>query len=107
MSDIQHLQEKLDHIQSLYRQWLAAKEVLERSRNELKQALKIMGELEAAYYSPEYSDLLHADAQGLLDTKTPGEYSVMSEDTIFDELIDKDQALWATLRLCIDHLDRQ
>ena len=47
-----------------------------------------------------------ADAKGLLDTKTPGEYSVLSEDAVYNVLIDKEQLLWAHLKLCIEHLQR-
>ncbi|MFB6348435.1 DUF4298 domain-containing protein [Moraxella sp. ZJ142] len=101
-----NLQAKLDHIQSVYRDWLSAKSALADAQQELERALSLIQEIETAYYSADFAALYQADAEGKLNTATEGEYSVMGEDTIYNEFIEKDQILWSMLKLCVKHLER-
>lgn len=106
MDQIKQLQAKLDETQALYREWLSAKEQADEAYAAIVHAMAVMAKLEAAYFDDAFMQLHDADAKGLLDTRTPGEYSVLSEDTVYNALIDKEQLLWAHLKLCIEHLQR-
>lgn len=98
-------QARLDQLQALYRQWLDQKAVLQTFEQQLTDALQTIASLEHAYMSDDYHELLTLDAEGLLDTTTDGEYSVLSEDTLYDETIAKQELLWRLLRLCVQTLD--
>lgn len=99
-------QARLDQLQSLYRQWLDQKSQLDTLERHLTAALETITALERAYMSDDYHELLALDAKGLLDTTTDGEYSVLSEDTLYNEIIAKEVMLWQLLRLCVQALDR-
>ncbi|OOS06015.1 protein of unknown function [Moraxella cuniculi DSM 21768] len=98
-------QATLDAAQALYREWLAAKSALQNTREQLEHALAVMEKLQQTYYSPAFNELYDADERGELNTTTQGEYSVMSQDTIYNEFIEKDQELWRLLKLCVQHLE--
>lgn len=101
-----NLQAKLDETQALYREWLDAKQQADEAYAAIEHAMAVMKKLEAAYFDETFIQLHDADAKGLLDTTTLGEYSVLSEDAVYNALIDKEQLLWAHLKLCIEHLQR-
>ncbi len=101
-----HHQARLDALQDTYRQWLALKPALYEAKDTLSHAMQLMQQLEHSYFGAEFAELMNADNQGTLDTRTPGEYSVLGEDTIWNELAEKDELLWSILKLCIAHLDK-
>ena len=82
-------QQTLDHAQALYRRWLELLPRLEAAQREWQQAEAVMTELDA-FYARDYLPLRDAEAAGLpLSLHTAGEYSVLSEDAIFDALGDR------------------
>lgn len=99
-------QARLDALQETYRQWLALKPELYQAKDTLSHAMQLMQQLEHSYFGDEFGELMDADSQGILDTRTDGEYSVLGEDTIWNELAEKDELLWSILKLCIAHLDK-
>lgn len=103
----QAAQEKIHHIQALYRQWLEILPRLEQAYADWQTALAISDELEAFYFDGEYSVLFDALQAGLpVDLTTEGEYSVMSEDALWEAFGEKDRLLWQLLRLSAAKLDR-
>lgn len=106
-NEIQAMQQRLDEIQALYREWLALQPKLEQARTEWQHSVAIMQKLETFYTNGEYGQLNDAvDAGADLDLATQGEYSVLSEDALWDALGEQDQQLWALLRFAVKHLDR-
>ena len=87
--DRQQAQARLNEVQALYREWLAA----------------LIAQLED-FYAHEYLPLHDAVAGGLaLDERTEGEYRVLSEDAIFDALGDANRLAWGWMRLAMAALD--
>lgn len=106
-SSTQSMQQRLDEVQALYREWLACQPKLEQAQKDWQHSVAIMQKLEAFYTNGEYRQLNDAvDAGADLDLTTQGEYSVLSEDALWDALGEQDQQLWALLRFAVKHLDR-
>lgn len=100
-------QQKIHHIQKLYREWLELEPKLAQAQKDWQHAIAIMSELEAFYFDGEWGQLHQAMEEGFqADLTTDGEYSVMGEDTLWNAFHDKDAKLWAMLRFAIKHLDR-
>ena len=100
-------EQKIHHIQKLYREWLELEPRLAQAQKDWQHAITIMNELEAFYFNGEYGELYQAIEDGLqVDLTTDGEYSVMGEDTLWNAFHDKDVRLWQLLRFAVKHLDR-
>ena len=98
-------QQTLDRAQALYRRWLELLPRLEAAQREWQQAEAVMTELDA-FYARDYLPLRDAEAAGLpLSLHTAGEYSVLSEDAIFDALSERHRLAWQWLRLATAALD--
>lgn len=103
----QSAQQKIDHIQALYRQWLQLSDELDQAYQTWQQAMAVMKELETFYFDGEYLALSQAIDEGLkVDLTTQGEYSVMSEDALWNAFYDKEVKLWQMLRFATKHLDK-
>lgn len=98
-------QQTLNRAQALYRRWLELLPRLEAAQREWQQAEAVMAELDA-FYARDYLPLRDAAAGGLpLSQTTAGEYSVLSEDAIFDALSERHRLAWQWLRLATAALD--
>lgn len=101
------VQNRIDEIQAVYREWLALQDKLTQAKQDLAQSAKLMGQLEQFYFDGEYRDIYEQIENGLaVDLKTDGEYSVMGEDTIWNAKHEFDSTLWDFLRFCVKHLDK-
>ena len=104
--DLQQAQRRIDEIQSLYRQWLRLLPALQAAQRQWRQASGLMRQLED-FYEQEYGPLNQAIAAGLpVDLRTEGEYSVMSEDALYDAFGERQNLAWAWMRLAMKDLDR-
>lgn len=104
-TELQQAQARLDEVQALYREWLALAPRLEAAQAEWRQAAAVMAQLNT-FYDREYLPLRDAVEAGLpLDERTPGEYSVLSEDALFDAFSEAHQLAWGWMRLAMASLD--
>lgn len=104
--DLQQAQRRIDEIQSLYRQWLRLLPALQAAQRQWRQASGLMRQLED-FYEQEYGPLNQAISAGLpVDLRTEGEYSVMSEDALYDAFGERQNLAWAWMRLAMKDLDR-
>ena len=98
-------QQRIDEIQALYRRWLQLLPQLEAAQQQWRQAAQIMTELDK-FYAAEYMAYTNAVADGLpVSLRTEGEYSVLSEDALFDAFADYTRLAWQQLRDATAALD--
>lgn len=103
----QPTQQRLDEIQALYREWTLLLPKLEAARQDWQRGDTIMRELATFYFGGEYHACLEAEEQGWQpDLTTQGEYSVLSEDALWDAYGDQQTLAWQWMRDCIETLDR-
>lgn len=103
-----HSQQRIDEIQAIYREWLALQPKLEQAEKDWKKSVKLMEKLEDFYLQGEYRAIFDKLESGEnLDLTTEGEYSVMSEDAIWNAMHDQQQQLWQLLRFAVKNLDKQ
>ncbi|UXZ04403.1 DUF4298 domain-containing protein [Moraxella nasicaprae] len=100
-------QTRINEIQAVYKEWLALHERLETAKQDLAKSAELMGKLEDFYFDGEWRELYEKIENGeQFDLTTDGEYSVMSEDTIWNAIHDHDSTLWDFMRFCVKHLDK-
>ncbi|PSJ80516.1 DUF4298 domain-containing protein [Neisseria iguanae] len=100
-------QQQLAEIQALYREWTELLPKLKAARRDWQRGDAIMRELAAFYFGGEYLACLEAKEQGWQpDLTTQGEYSVLSEDALWDAYGDQQALAWQWMRDCIETLDR-
>lgn len=107
MIDIQEAQRRLDEIQSLYREWLRLLPKLEAAQEEWRKAAEIVRELDV-FYTREYNRYYGEIENGLPvspATETEGEYSIMSQDALYDALGEHYRVSWEWMRLAVAALD--
>lgn len=115
LPSLQSTQQRINEIQAIYRDWLDLQPKLRQAQADWQKSVDLMAQLEAFYSGGEYQSLYEAmehrensEKSGLtLDLTTQGEYSVMSEDAIWNAMGDEQQALWWLLRFAVKHLDKQ
>ncbi|MDO4696077.1 MAG: DUF4298 domain-containing protein [Neisseria sp.] len=111
--DQQSAQRRVDEIQAVYREWLALQPKLERAEQDWRRSIELMAEMEAFYFgeaesSSDYSLLHEAEEQGLaLDWTTEGEYSVLSEDALWNAFHEQQTLAWRRLRSALAVLDKE
>ena len=77
-------QERIDCIQSLYREWERLLPELEAAQEQWQHAMQLMREM-SDFYDREYMPLHQAIENGLpVSLATEGEYSIMSEDALWN-----------------------
>lgn len=88
------MQQKISHYQALYREWLALQADNEKLMANLHRQNAITDELSAFYFNhhgqsdwQRYYEALENGAN--VDLITDGEYSVMSQDTLWDMFCDE------------------
>lgn len=100
-------QQRIDEVQAIYREWLALQPKLVQAQKDWKKSVKLMAQLEAFYLQGEYRDLFERLEHGEdLNLTTEGEYSVMSEDAIWNAIQEQQQQLWQLLHFAVKHLDK-
>lgn len=99
-------QQRIDEIQADYQQWLALQKKLKQAEKDWKKSIKLMENMQTFYFEGEFQHYYQQIEQGLdVNLATDGEYSVMSEDTIWNAMHEQDQALWRMLRFAVKQLD--
>ncbi|ULJ62192.1 DUF4298 domain-containing protein [Wielerella bovis] len=102
------MQNEINRIQALYREWLQLYEKLQDSQRDWQRSREIMDELNQFYFQGKFREFCERIEQGEdVDLRTEGEYSVMSEDTLWNAFHEHQQLAWARLRGAIDVLDKQ
>lgn len=100
-------QQRLDEIQALYREWTQLLPKLEAARRDWQRGEAIMRALAAFYFDGEYRAYLEAEEQGQrFDLATPGEYSVLSEDALWNAYGEQQTLAWQWMRDAVETLDR-
>lgn len=105
MIDIEEAQHRIDEIQSLYREWLRLLPELEAAQDEWRKAAEIVRKLDG-FYSGEYNRYYTEIENGLpVSLETEGEYSIMSQDALYDAFGDHYRLSWEWMRLAVASLD--
>lgn len=100
-------QKRIDQIQDLYREWQGLLPQLEAAQNQWLHAMEVAQQL-AGFYENEYQTYHLAIENGLeISWKTEGEYSILSEDTLWNMLQEHYELSWFWLRAAIRQLDPQ
>lgn len=100
-------QTRINEIQAIYKEWLDVQERLAIAKQDLVKSNELMKELEKFYFNGEYREIFEQIENGEpFDLTTDGEYSVMSEDTLWNAIADHDSTLWDFMRFCIKQLDK-
>ncbi len=105
MIDIEEAQRRIDEIQSLYREWLRLLPKLEAAQDEWRKAAEIVRKFDG-FYSGEYNRYYTEIENGLpVSLETEGEYSIMSQDALYDAFGDHYRLSWEWMRLAVASLD--
>lgn len=105
MIDVEEAQRRIDEIQSLYREWLRLLPKLEAAQDEWRKAAEIVRKLDG-FYSGEYNRYYTEIENGLpVSLETEGEYSIMSQDALYDAFGDHYRLSWEWMRLAVASLD--
>lgn len=105
MIDIEEAQRRIDEIQSLYREWLRLLPELEAAQDEWRKAAEIIRKLDG-FYSGEYNRYYTEIENGMpVSLETEGEYSIMSQDALYDAFGDHYRLSWEWMRLAVASLD--
>ncbi len=100
------MQKRIDEIQSKYREWCHLLPQLEEDLKRWKHAVALIRDMDN-FYTHEYQACHRAIEDGAeLDLRTEGEYSIMSEDALWNALGEFHQLAWLYLRSSVDALDR-
>lgn len=100
------MQKRIDEIQSKYREWCELLPQLEADIARWKHAASLMQDMDE-FYTHEYQACHQAIEEGAdVDLRTQGEYSIMSEDALWNALGEFHQLAWEYLRSSVNALDR-
>ena len=100
------MQKRIDEIQSKYREWCKLLPQLEADIARWKHAASLMQDMDD-FYTNEYQACHQAIEEGAdVDLRTQGEYSIMSEDALWNALGEFHQLAWEYLRSSVNALDR-
>lgn len=107
LPDRDEAQARIDHIQKLYREWTKLLPKLEAAHQDWLRGEAVMRELAQFYFEGEYSRYRQALEDGLdVNLHTEGEYSIMSEDALWNAFTDQQSLAWQRLRSAVAVLDR-
>lgn len=101
-------QKRVNEVQENYRNWLQLQEKLEDFYKDLQHSSELMDKLKAFYFGGEYrkiNDLIEEE-KAEIDLTTEGEYSVMSEDAVWNAFHDHQTFMWKILRFAVKELDQ-
>lgn len=100
------MQDKINAAQANYKKWLELKAKLDELAGVWDEALAVSARLEDFYFNGDYRKIMDSIEDGeQFDLPTDGEYSVMSEDAIWNAFSDKQNMLWQDLRRATNALD--
>ncbi|QMT31927.1 DUF4298 domain-containing protein [Alysiella filiformis] len=100
------MQDKINQIQDLYRQWQQLQPKLAQAQQDWQQSCAIMQQLNDFYFDGEYREFYEAIENGAkVDLTTQGEYSVMSEDALWNAFHEHQHMAWQRLRSAMAELD--
>ncbi|WP_018652249.1 DUF4298 domain-containing protein [Actinobacillus capsulatus] len=88
------MQQKIQQAQDNYGQLLELQQKLQKSLKDWQEAAKLTQELHKFYHTPKWLELHDNAEQYIIDTK--GNYSVLSEDAVWNALAEQ---LWMTEEL--------
>ncbi|PJK14800.1 hypothetical protein CO613_03730 [Lysobacteraceae bacterium NML07-0707] len=104
--DLESAQARIDAIQKRYREWTQLVPRLEAAQQDWQRGMDIMRELAQFYFEGEYMRYHEAIENGLaVNLHTEGEYSVMSEDALWNAFHEQHSLAWQRLRSAIAVLD--
>ncbi|OOH88043.1 hypothetical protein BMT54_09180 [Pasteurellaceae bacterium 15-036681] len=102
------MQQRINQIQQTYREFLELQQKLVESQQQWQRSVELMKELEQFYYGDDYMEIRQQMDDGEeYDLTTQGEYSVMSEDALWNSFHEYQQLLWKQLRFAVSQLDRE
>ncbi|WP_274585128.1 DUF4298 domain-containing protein [Neisseria leonii] len=100
-------QERLQEIQDLYREWMQLLPKLKAARCDWQRGEDLMRQLADFYFGGGYLACIEAEEQGQqFDLDTQGEYSILSEDAVWNAVGDQQTLAWQWLRDALETLDR-
>ena len=100
-------QARIDRIQAIYREWERLLPELEAAQEQWQHAMQLMREM-SDFYDREYMPLHQAIENGLpVSLATEGEYSIMSEDALWNAFQQQYDLSWTWLRAATRELDPQ
>ena len=106
--ELSTMQIRINEIQRLYRDWTQLVPKLEAARQDWQHGMEIMQKLAQFYFSGEFRHYYEAlENSPDIDLRTEGEYSVMSEDTLWNAFHEQRQFAWQRLRSAIAVLDKE
>lgn len=93
------MQEEIDRLQTLYREWLNLQPKLEAALADFRRSNELMAELSQFYFEGDYRAFHDRIEQGeTVNLHTEGEYSIMSEDALWNAQHDHTETAWAFVR---------
>lgn len=100
------MQNKINEIQTLYREWLQLQDKLQAAQQDWLRSHEIIQQLSDFYFNGTYADYFQAIEDGAeVDLRTQGEYSVMSEDTLWNTFHEHQHMAWQRLHTAVAVLD--
>ncbi|MFB2539143.1 MULTISPECIES: DUF4298 domain-containing protein [unclassified Acinetobacter] len=107
--DIQAIQKQIQQVQSQYREWLSLQSKIEQAQKDLQRSHELMQSLEEFYLEGDYSTYMHMLEDGVeMDLTSPemleNEYSVMSEDALWNASHQHQQVLWWYMNFAVKSL---
>lgn len=106
MKNIQNMQNDIQHLQQRYRECLQLQQKLQAAQQDWQRLNDIMRELNVFYFNGKYQQYHQAIEEGAaVDLRTDGEYSIMSEDALWNAFHEHQQIAWAQMRLAMSVLD--
>ncbi|MDO4877904.1 MAG: DUF4298 domain-containing protein [Neisseria sp.] len=101
-------QARINEIQTLYREWLALLPQLQAAQAQWRRSEQLMRQMIEFYENGEYGRYFQAVSDGLpLTTETQGEYSILSEDALYDAFGEHRNLAIAWLKLAVRVLDNE
>ncbi|MDO4433942.1 MAG: DUF4298 domain-containing protein [Alysiella sp.] len=101
-------QQELDRVQTLYREWTKLLPELEADIYRWQKAIDLIQQIEDFYTNGHYRTLYEAQEKGIqLNTHTEGEYSILSEDAIWNALHDFRQLTLQRLKSAVSALEHE
>ena len=101
-------QARINEVQQLYREWTQLFPRLQAAQQEWQRGAEIMHALSQFYFDGEFGRYHDALENGLeLDLHTDGEYSVLSEDALWNAFHEQQQLAWQHLRSAVAVLDKE
>lgn len=98
-------QQRIDEVQHYYRAWLLLQDKLKQAEQDWQLSVALLEKMQKFYFD-EFQAISDKIDEGLaVNLTTQGEYSIMSQDTIWQAIHTQQQALWRMMRFAVDNLD--